>query len=111
MGRSRQYRNNRNLLRDRTKQIGDNCRACNGAFRWDVPWYHPLAFTANHITEVVNGGTDEIDNLEPMHHACNTSAGGRLGAARSTASVPGRPSNVALVLDQHTHDPKSQEWP
>lgn len=109
MGRSYQYRTNRQHLKDRTQQIGAPCAVCGGPFRWDVIWYHSKAFTAGHIIPIVEGGTDELENLRPEHHACNTSAGGRLGASRSTASIPGRPSNVALANPDL--DPKSQEWP
>lgn len=110
MGRSYTYRVNREALKNRTRQTEAPCSVCGGAFRWDVIWHHSLAFTAGHIVAVIDGGTDEIDNLRPEHHGCNTSAGGRLGASRSSASIPGRPSNRSLVPTA-LPDPKSQEWP
>lgn len=110
MGRSYTYRVNREALKNRTQQLDSPCAVCGTAFLWNVIWHHSKAFTAGHILAVVKGGTDEIDNLRPEHHGCNTSAGGRLGASRSSASIPGRPSNRSLV-SVPTTDPKSQEWP
>lgn len=104
------YKKNRAILKARTQQIGAPCSVCGKAFRWDVIWYHPLAFTSGHILAVVDGGTDEMENLRPEHHACNVSAGGRLGASRSSASIPGTPSNRRPVPTP-LPDPKSQEWP
>ncbi len=112
MGRSYAYKTNRALLKTRTRQTETPCAICGLPFRWDVHWYHPMAFTSGHIIAIINGGTDDIDNLRPEHHSCNTSAGGRLGAARSTASIPGRPSNAALAnTPPPLPDPKSQDWP
>lgn len=110
MNRSYTYKLNRKALRDRTQQTGAPCAVCGGEFRWDVIWYHSRAFTAGHIIPLIEGGSDDIENLRPEHHACNTSAGGRLGASRSSASIPGTPSNRRLVPTP-LPDPKSQEWP
>ena len=109
--RSYLYKTNRALLKARTRQINDVCAVCGKAFRWDVIWYHPQAFTCGHIIAIVDGGTDEMENLRPEHHSCNTSAGGRVGASRSSASQPGRPSNTALHNSIPLQDPKSQDWP
>lgn len=112
MGRSYAYTKARNLLRDRTRQTNDTCRRCGGEFRWDVIWYHPRAFTAGHIIDKAEGGSDDIENLQPEHHSCNTSAGARLGLA--IAARTGRPSNVGKRRDEQptaVTDPKSQEWP
>lgn len=110
MGRSYTYQKARKLLHARTKQTGAPCAVCGGEFLWDVSHLHSNSFTAGHIISVIEGGTDELDNLRPEHRACNLSAGGRIGAARSRASIPGRPSNVVLKSEPTT-DPKSQEWP
>lgn len=40
--------------------------------RW---WLHPKAATVNHKVPVVEGGTDDIWNLEPAHRGCNSSLG------------------------------------
>lgn len=112
MGRSYTYRVNREALKNRTQQTGSPCAVCGGAFLWDVIWYHSKAFTAGHIIPVAEGGSDDIENLRPEHHGCNTSAGARLGLA--IAARTGRPSNVGIRradLPTAVTDPKSQEWP
>lgn len=112
MGRSYTYRKSRAELLARTKQIDAPCAVCGGAFRWDVIWHHSKAFTAGHIIPVVEGGSDDIENLRPEHHGCNTSAGARLGLA--IAARTGRPSNVGRTraeMAPPVTDPKSQEWP
>jgi 5-methylcytosine-specific restriction endonuclease McrA len=42
------------------------------ALRW---WLHPLAATVNHKVPRVEGGSDALSNLEPMHRSCNSKLG------------------------------------
>lgn len=110
--RSYLYKKNRALLKARTEQTQTPCAVCGKHFRWDVIWYHPQAFTVGHIIALAEGGTDEIENLRPEHHSCNTSAGARLGL--QLAAQRGLPSNVGKrreELSTPVTDPKSQEWP
>lgn len=110
MGRSHFYNTNRAALRARTMQRGDPCARCGKPFQWDVPWWYSWAFTAGHIVDVIDGGGDELDNLQPEHHRCNTSAGAKKGIARAQAQ--GLPSNLAHSPERRAAlDPKSQEWP
>lgn len=107
MARSRLYVVNRNFLRDETKKAEGVCAKCRRPFLWDVVFHHPLAFTAGHIIDAAEGGSDEIDNLEPQHWSCNTSAGGRLGNERKR-----RDRQPQTVTAQPTGtDPHSQQWP
>ena len=57
------------------------CAACGKPMLFkgdlDMPrwWLHPLAATVNHKVPRIEGGTDELSNLEPMHRSCNSSLG------------------------------------
>lgn len=109
MGRPYTYQKNRALLKARTQQTNDVCARCGKPFDWECPWWYAMAFTAGHIVDIVDGGTHELDNLQPEHHRCNTSAGARKGIA--IAQARGLPSNVGRRHHHPSTDPKSQEWP
>jgi hypothetical protein len=51
------------------------CSRCGGLVTDEMDWH------ADHLTERAQGGTDSPDNYGPAHAHCNTSAGGKIGAA------------------------------
>jgi hypothetical protein len=51
------------------------CTRCGGLVTDEMEWH------ADHIQERSTGGQDSPDNYGPAHAHCNTSAGGRIGAA------------------------------
>lgn len=54
------------------------CKGCGGMITAETPeseWH------AGHREDRGQGGADQINNYEPEHARCNTSAGGKLGAA------------------------------
>ena len=51
------------------------CSRCGGLVTDEMDWH------ADHIQERAQGGADSPDNYAPAHAHCNTSAGGRIGAA------------------------------
>lgn len=40
-----------------------------------LPWPDPRCFTRDHVIPRARGGTDNIMNLRPAHHACNVMRG------------------------------------
>lgn len=115
--RSYTYKKNRAILKARTQQIDAPCAVCGKAFRWDVDWWHPLAYSTGHIIAIDDGGTDEMENLRPEHHSCNSSAGARLLLAKQQRlglpSNVGRPRTTPVqpTVQEPIPDPKSQDWP
>jgi 5-methylcytosine-specific restriction endonuclease McrA len=74
---STQFRRNSEIvLRSRP-----NCVACGEPmlFKGDLEiprwWLHPKAATVNHKVPTIQGGTDDLGNLEPMHRGCNSALG------------------------------------
>ena len=51
------------------------CNRCGGLVTDEMDWH------ADHVMERGQGGTDSPDNYRPAHAHCNTSAGGKIGAA------------------------------
>ena len=51
------------------------CNRCGDLVTDEMEWH------ADHVMERGQGGTDSPDNYLPAHAHCNTSAGGRIGAA------------------------------
>lgn len=64
-----EYRRNAARLKREAPWV---CMYCGLAIPDDVPARDPLSWTANHIIPHSKGGTDDLWNLEPMHHACNS---------------------------------------
>ena len=51
------------------------CTRCGEPVTEDMEWH------ADHVQEAAFGGEDRASNYGPAHARCNTSAGGRIGAA------------------------------
>lgn len=51
------------------------CYRCGKPVTADMEWH------ADHVQEAAYGGADSNENYAPAHARCNTSAGGKLGAA------------------------------
>jgi len=58
------------------------CQRCGGIISADDP---ESSWHAGHITDAVAGGEDNTSNYLPEHATCNTSAGGKVGAAITNA--------------------------
>ncbi|WP_144630265.1 hypothetical protein [Arthrobacter woluwensis] len=66
------------------------CKSCGGLITADDP---ESTWHAGHVIDRVAGGTD--DDVEPEHAKCNTSSGGRIGAAMTNAKKGrGRPAPI-----------------
>ncbi|MGN8245284.1 HNH endonuclease [Cellulomonas soli] len=55
------------------------CRRCGRPVYADSRWH------VGHVQDRVLGGGDSVSNQWPEHERCNTSAGGKLGAAITNA--------------------------
>ncbi len=59
------------------------CAACGKEMIFkgdlDIPrwWLHPMARTVDHVVPTVEGGSDALSNLRPMHRSCNSKRGNR----------------------------------
>lgn len=63
------------------------CMSCGGIITLEDP---ESSWHAGHIQDRAQGGADTPSNYAPEHARCNTSAGGKLGAAitnRATVAV------------------------
>lgn len=66
------------------------CRKCGGEI---LPTDPESSWHAGHRDDRAAGGTD--DGIEPEHARCNTSAGGKLGAAITNAQrATNRPTHI-----------------
>lgn len=64
-----EYRKNAARLKREAPWI---CMLCGGDIPKDAPTKDPLSWSADHITPYAHGGTDDIANLQPAHHGCNS---------------------------------------
>ena len=95
-GYDAEYRRNRPLAlaRDQWLCRMPHCKAAARAIRRDLPPWHPLSPSADHIIAPRHGGTNALDNLRASHVGCNSSAGAahgnreRAGATAPTSSTP-----------------------
>lgn len=78
------YRQLRSKLKDRVAREGLPCAKCGQPIDLALTSTHPLSFTADHIHGIADGG-DLLGALQPMHLRCNSSRGGKQGAARRKA--------------------------
>lgn len=65
------YRRKALSLRHRTTRHNLPCAWCGEPIDTTLPYQHPQAFTADHVTALANGG-DILGELQPMHRACNS---------------------------------------
>lgn len=56
----------RKQLKHRTMKSGAPCSWCGQPFDWTLPPQHPMAFTADHVIALANGG-DLLGELQALH--------------------------------------------
>lgn len=74
-----EYVRNRATLRRLAHSADTPCARCGHPIDWHATRGQPWSFTAGHITPVIHGGSHNLENLQPEHWRCNTSAGATLG--------------------------------
>lgn len=70
----RAYTRRRDALRKQARKSDAPCHLCGKPIQWDVPYTHPLAFTADHLTPIALGGS-MTGPLKPAHRSCNSRRG------------------------------------
>ncbi|MBS5978045.1 HNH endonuclease [Actinomyces urogenitalis] len=74
---------------------GTTCWLCGGEIDLSLPRREPGGFTIDHVVPRSKGGGDDVANLRPAHHHCNTSRQDRAPTAmrlrRQTAVASGWP--------------------
>lgn len=80
------------------------CHLCGQPIDYDLPWYDPMAFSADELVPVSLGGSPyDPSNIKAAHRICNMKRQnktlGELGDKRS----PFKPVNGATL-------PQSREW-
>lgn len=70
----REYRKHAAALKQDAINNDKPCHLCGEHFDFTLPYTHPLAFTADHLDAIANGG-DLLGNLAPAHRKCNSSRG------------------------------------
>lgn len=68
------YVKRREALKRKAKRDGDVCWLCGKPFDFDLPYLHPMAFSADHVEAIANGGK-LLGELMPAHRGCNSSRG------------------------------------
>lgn len=80
------YRRKAAQLKHRTQKNGGVCAWCGQPFDWDAHWTSPLAFTADHVEAIANGG-DLLGELQALHRrSCNAQKGTRANPTIRAAS-------------------------
>lgn len=70
----RAYRNASQALKRKAKRHSIPCHLCRKPFDWDLPYYDGMAFTADHLDPLDNGGAI-LGTLLPAHRSCNSKKG------------------------------------
>jgi len=70
----RAYVAKREALKRQARKTGAPCHLCGKPFNFDLDWKHPMAFTADHLDAVGNGGS-MTGQLKPAHRSCNSRRG------------------------------------
>lgn len=70
----RTYRKRAAELRKATSDNGWPCHLCGKPIDMTLPYTHPLAFTADHLDAIANGG-QLLGDLAPAHRRCNSRRG------------------------------------
>lgn len=78
------YRRLREQLRQRVEREGLPCVICGRAIDLTRRAPDPLSFSADHVHGIADGGHLH-GQLAPTHYGCNSSRGGKQGAARRAA--------------------------
>lgn len=69
------WRRTRRVILDQVRagQLSDVCAECGETMDPNLPGDRPDGIVIDHIVPLAAGGTDERDNLRPIHRACNAS--------------------------------------
>lgn len=59
---------------------GGDCRLCGNHVDLSLKWPDPMSSSIDHIVPVALGGTDDEENLQLTHLACNRTKGARVAA-------------------------------
>lgn len=70
----RSYRKRTSALRRQVKRTGEPCWLCGQPIDLDLPYTHPMSFTADHLDPLAQGGK-LLGELRPAHRRCNSSRG------------------------------------
>lgn len=70
----RAYVAKREALKRQCKKTGAPCHLCGHPFDFTLDWSHAMAFTADHIEAIANGGS-MTGALLPAHRSCNARRG------------------------------------
>lgn len=68
------YRRKAQQLKHRVAKYGIPCAWCGHPIDTALPWADPLAFTADHVQAIANGGA-LLGELQPVHRKCNAQKG------------------------------------
>lgn len=71
----REYRKRTAALKRIARAKGLTCSYCGAGFDWSLPHTHAMAFTADHVHSIKQGGP-LLGELRPMHRGCNARRGG-----------------------------------
>jgi 5-methylcytosine-specific restriction endonuclease McrA len=66
----------REALKRWARENNEPCALCSRPFDFDLDWFHPMSFTADHVTPISRGGS-LLGPLQPAHRACNSRRGNR----------------------------------
>lgn len=80
---NRTYLKRTQALKNMVKSKGLHCWLCGEPFDLDLPYTHPMAFTADHVDPMANGGR-LLGDLRPSHRSCNS----RRGKRRTDEQIP-----------------------
>jgi 5-methylcytosine-specific restriction endonuclease McrA len=79
----RAYVAKREALKRQAKRTQTPCWICHKPFDFTLEWKHPMAFTADHVKAIANGGS-MTGELRPAHRSCNS----RRGAEKPVKTFP-----------------------
>lgn len=83
---NREYRRRAHALKRRVAREHLPCWLCGRRINTALPASHPMAFTADHVRPLKDGGA-LLGPLKPAHRSCNS----RRGNTRTQHAVPRRP--------------------
>lgn len=77
----------RKQLKHRTMKTNAVCAHCGQPFDWTLPPQHPMAFTADHVDAIANGG-DLLGELQALHRPGDATARRAVTSPQSSAAHP-----------------------
>jgi len=64
------------------------CGICHNDIDYDLPHLDPGSYVVDHIIPLALGGSDDLDNKQPAHRACNEAKGARTAEEHAHAAGP-----------------------